>query len=200
MDTLLKRDVAPYVDFGVWGSQPSPLAEETSEHWTPVTCGVESYAILRSRVLLISMPLQNVIISWSLHAVGLGSLLDCSRLTNGYASRYGSVTWPLLYQFDVRCWLEHMERLRRVSESRTQPPPEPFDRARPWDSVWSAAVDDPSDWHKQFEEPSLTILTKTGKLGDVITGEAPQRGPTIFCPRNENLVHQCNKVPRRQFL
>ena len=154
---------------------------------------VESYAILRSRVLLISMPLQNVIISWSLHAVGLGSLLDCSRLTNGYASRYGSVTWPLLYQFDVRCWLEHMERLRRVSESRTSRHPSlsiAHDHGTRYGQPPSTT---PSDWHKQFEEPSLTILTKTGKLGDVITGEAPQRGPTIFCPRNENLVHQCNK-------
>ena len=150
-----------------------------------------------------------------------------------------------------------MERLRRVlerncaiAESRNQAPPVPFDRARPRDLVWSAAVDDHSFWHKQFEDPALIIQTKTGKLGDVITGEAPveqqfrgeprtvpepkrrridkphvdqakkvhreingsythnrrgvalcaefqsgkcQRGPTIFCPRNENLVHQRKK-------
>ena len=73
-----------------------------------------------------------------------------------------------------------MERLRRVLErnyamalSRWQAPAIPFDPNRPWDSVWSAAVDDHAFWHRQFEEPALIILTKAGRLTDVVTGEAP---------------------------
>ena len=38
---------------------------------------------------------------------------------------------------------------------------------------WSAAVDNHSFWHRQFEELALIILTKAGRLTDVVTGEAP---------------------------
>ena len=113
-------------------------------------------------------------------AVGQGPMLDYSRLILGYASRYGTLTWPLLYQCVVRCRLGHMERLRRVLErnhvmalSRGQAPAIPFDVNRPWDSVWSAAVDDHAFWHRQFEEPALIVLTKAGRFTDVMTGEAP---------------------------
>ena len=57
--------------------------------------------------------------------------------------------------------------------SRGQAPAIPFDVNRPWDSVWSAAVDDHAFWHRQLEEPALIILTKDGRLTDVVTGEAP---------------------------
>ena len=36
-----------------------------------------------------------------------------------------------------------------------------------------AAVDDTKFWNHQFEEPALLILTRAGRLSDVITGEAP---------------------------
>ena len=85
----------------------------------------------------------------------LGPMLDYSRLILEYASRHGTLTWPLLYQCDVRCQLEHVERLRRVLErnhalSKRQAPAIPFDLNWPWDSVW----DDQSFWHRQFGEPA----------------------------------------------
>ena len=85
----------------------------------------------------------------------LGPMLDYSRLILEYASRHGTLTWPLLYQCDVRCQLEHVERLRRVLErnhalSKRQAPAIPFDLNWPLDSVW----DDQSFWHRQFGEPA----------------------------------------------
>ena len=48
-----------------------------------------------------------------------------------------------------------------------------YDPARPWNSVWTAATDDNSFWHRQFEQPALVILTRVGRLSDMITSDAP---------------------------
>ena len=171
VDTLLKRDVAPCVDFGVWGPNRHRLPKKLRNTGLQLHVG----GILR--IIELSGPLD--IYAWTefynllvtalvgFDAAGLGPLLDYSRrLINGYASRYGSLTWPLLYQCDGRCWLEHMERLRRVlerscgkAESRNQAPPVPFDRARLRDSVWSAAVDGeaPSPVEQQFRGEPRTM-------------------------------------------
>ena len=94
--------------------------------------------------------------------------MDYFGLMTGYATRYGAATWPLLYQAEVRCRLEHMERLWRVPErdcaaatARGQAPAIPFDSSQAWNSVWVAAVDDAKFWHR------------AGRLSDVITGETP---------------------------
>ena len=82
-------------------------------------------------------------------AVTLGPLLDYERMIVEYAARYGDLAWPLLHQCDVRCRLEHKERLRRVleresvaSSARNQAPAVQFNSACPWDSVWTAATED----------------------------------------------------------
>ena len=153
VDTLLKRDIAPYVDFGIWGPNHHRLLNKLRNTGLQLLVG----GVLRH--IEISGPPDFT--SWSecysllptalvgFNAVGLGPMLDYSRLIGRYAARYGSLTWPLLYQCDVRCRLEHMERLRRVQErnsvaaiARGQAPAVHFDKGRPWDSVWSAAVDD----------------------------------------------------------
>ena len=113
-------------------------------------------------------------------AVGHGPLLDYGRLIAGYANRHGNITWPLLCQTDIRCGLEHMERLRRtlekehtIASAKQQSPATSFNPDRPWDSVWTAAVDDHSFWHRQFEEHALLSVTKAGTLNEVVTREAP---------------------------
>ena len=153
VDTLLKRDIAPYVDFRIWGPNHHRLLKKLRNTGLQLHVG----GVLRH--IEISGPPDFT--SWSecysllttalvgFDAVGLGPLLDYCRLIGRYATRYGSLTWPLLYQCDVRCRLEHMERLRRVLErnsaaatARGQARVVHFDKDRPWDSVWSAAVDD----------------------------------------------------------
>ena len=145
-------------------------------------------------------------------AVTLGPLLDSERMIVGYATRYGDLTWPLLYQCDVRCRLEHMERLRRVLEresvaalARSQSPAVPFNSACPWDSVWTAVTEDQKFWHRQFEEPALLILTRTGRLTDVVTGEAPieRSGPFSQTeqrsqpePKRRRMERQREQTPR----
>ena len=184
VDLLLKRDCVPYVDFGVWGPNHGRLLKKLR------TTGLQLHAggVLKNVELSGPPDVDTWTESYKLlctaligfRAVSLGPLMDYARLTTGYATRYGTATWPLLYQSDVRCRLEHMERLRRVLErdsaaakARGQAPATPFDPSQPWNSVWVAAVDDTKFWHHQFEEPALLILTRAGRLSDVITGEAP---------------------------
>ena len=129
-------------------------------------------------------------------AEGLRPMLDYGRLISTYSERYGALTWPLLYQCDVRCRLEHMERLKRVLErkfvdatARGQAPSVPFDQTRPSDSVWTAACEDFGFWHVHFEEPAL-ILTKSGRLSDIITGEAPIENGTQSSTINQYSTKQ----------
>ena len=184
MDLLLKRDCAPYVDFGVWG----PNHHRVLKKWRTTGLQLRAGGVLKNIELSGPPDVDTWSESYKLlctaligfGAVSLGPLMDYSRLITGYATRYGAATWPLLYQTEVRCRLEHMERLRRVLErdcavatARGQAPATPSDPCQPWNSVWVAAVDDVRFWHHQFEEPALLILTRAGRLSHVITGEAP---------------------------
>ena len=184
VNALLQRDMVPYVDFGVWGPNHHRLLKKLRNTVLQLHAG----GVLRTMELAGLPDLHSWLECYRLlttalvgfEAVGLGPMLDYSRLISTYAERYGSLTWPLLYQCDVRCRLEHMERLRRVLErkfvdatARGQAPSLHFDPKHPWDLVWTAACEDFGFWHVQFEEPALIILTKSGRLSDIITGEAP---------------------------
>ena len=117
---LLARDTAPYVDFGIWGPNHHRLLKKLRNTGLQLHVG----GILR-HVEIAGPPdihawsecchlLTTALVGFG--AVELGSMLDYGRLIVNYANRHGTVTWPLLYQTDVRCRLEHMERLRRVLE------------------------------------------------------------------------------------
>ena len=120
VDLLLKRDCAPYVDFGVWGPNHHRLLKKLR------TTGLQLHAGSVLKNIELSGPPD--VDTWSesykllctaligFGAVSLGPLMDYSRLITGCATRYGAATWPLLYQAEVRCRLEHLERLRRVLE------------------------------------------------------------------------------------
>ena len=184
VNALLQRDMVPYVDFGVWGPNHHRLLKRRRNTGLQLHAG----GVLRTMELAGPPDLHAWLECYRLlttalvgfEVVGLGPMFDYGRLISTYSERYGALTWPLLYQCDVRCRLEHMERLRRVLErkfvdatARGQAPSVPIDQARPWDSVWTAACEDFGFWHVQFEKPALIILTKSGRLSDIITGEAP---------------------------
>ena len=94
-----------------------------------------------------------------------------------------------------------MERLTRVLERKFldatalgQAPSVPFDRSRPWHSVWTAACEEFGFWHCQFEELALIILTKSGQLFEIITVKAPvEPGTQSSAPQS---VH--SKAKRRK--
>jgi hypothetical protein len=94
-----------------------------------------------------------------------------------YHSRYGPAVWLLLYQADVRARLEQLERVRRrglAAASAGLPAGEvPFDRARPWEWSLRELVADNKFWRAEFEEPALLVLSRAGRLNNVVDGDAP---------------------------
>ena len=102
-------------------------------------------------------------------------------LITRYAQRYGRPTWHIVYQADVRCRLEHMERLRRRGASESQDAASAggahaFRDQRPWEWVWAQAVLDAAFWRQELEEPCLLVLTRTASLGAMVDGDAAVAG------------------------
>lgn len=118
--------------------------------------------------------------------VGLGPLADYGDTIKAHSDRYGPGVWPPSYQCDLRCRQEHTERLRRKLELA-----EPQARAtgkatlmtspdRLWVGVWVAAVADsdfrrrefeeptPGFWREELVEPARLVLSKAGRLGDML--------------------------------
>ena len=58
--------------------------------------------------------LRTALISWKV--IDLGRVDAYSRLIGRYVARYGQASWFQIYQADVRCRSEHMERIRRRGE------------------------------------------------------------------------------------
>ena len=183
---LLDADLTPFVDFAVWvphanrmmrklklqGStfgadgtiQPIEVSGPPSfDFWS------KSYACLRT-----------ALISW--RAVELGRLDMYAGMIRRYVSRYGERAWLQIYQADVRCRGEHMERVRRRGdEERSRAlaagQSHPLDPSRPWDWVWGEVLSDSDFWRVELEEPALLILTrgsKTGLASENVAG--PQAG------------------------
>ncbi len=64
--------------------------------------------------------LRTALISWQ--AIDLGKVDGYARLIARYVERYGSSSWLQIYQADVRCTSEHMERIRRRGEEEAALP------------------------------------------------------------------------------
>ena len=184
LKALLTADVAPYVDFGVWGPnhhrllrrlrlQGLQLHSDGTLHTVELVGPPDFKFWLRSDRLLLTGLL-------GFCAVSLGNLLDYAEKIREYSERYGQATWALLYQADVRCRQEHMERVRRTLEhgaaaanAEGKAAAFPFNPKRPWDGVWSAAIKDFVFWRREFGEPALLILSRGSRLQDMVSGEAP---------------------------
>jgi hypothetical protein len=96
-----------------------------------------------------------------------------------FHARYGPKCWALLYQADVRCRSELMDRLRfrlqalhNAALQCTPPKATTFDPTRPWDSVWAAALADTEFWSEEFSHDALLIITGTTRAGDVLGDDA----------------------------
>jgi len=182
---LLDADLAPYVDFAIWGPFGNRLMKKLKLHGVtfsssgalvplelsgPPDIGqwVRAYTCLRT-----------ALVSWG--AVDLGHLDRYSALINRYSSRYGAACWLQIYQADVRMRGEQMERIRRSGESCralavAAGGTHPMNPARPWDWVWGEACDDTSFWRSELEEPALLALTRNRTGLASANTVAPQGG------------------------
>ncbi len=187
LHNLIKRDVCPYVDFAVWEPYQHRLQKRMKlQGHTFGEGGVlrpvemkgpadfktwrESYQVFATAALGFGM-------------VSLGALTDYRKRIEGYYADYGEQMWPLLYQADVRCRSEHLERVRRrlevgmaAAKAQGVTRCQEFDPDRPWEGVWKAAAADGEFWRKQFEEKAFLMRLHLASPGTAVTGDAPVQG------------------------
>ena len=75
-----------------------------------------------------------------------------THTTANWCHEYGSTSWELLYQADVRRRLDLMERLRRRLSQEEE-------AGRPWDAAWRHACNEVKFWRREY----LLVITKTAR-------------------------------------
>ena len=161
----LKSGVPPYEDFSVFGPYGSRLNRRLKMKGLQLRSDGELHTVeifgppgihewIKSFELLTTALV-------GFEAVSLGALLDYQGHIQELHDEHGLTTWSLLYQADVRCRLELMERIRRSLS--------PEDEAdQPWDAVFRIAIEDQKFWRREFEKPALLVLTKAGRLNEFV--------------------------------
>jgi hypothetical protein len=168
--TLVDNDLVPYVDFAIWGPHGGRLMRKLKLQGTTFSrdgtlLPIEVVGPPNFDTWLASyMCLRTALISWKV--VDLGRLDAYSRLIGRYVERYGAGSWYQIYQAEVRCRSEHMERIRRRGEEGRAVAlmaghTHALDMMRPWDWVWGEAARDLEYWRVELEEPALLMLTRS---------------------------------------
>eukprot|EP00435_Cladocopium_sp_Y103_P026713 s4904_g6.t1 len=182
---LLSVGQPPYTDFSVFGPFGHRMMKrirlsgynierdgslKTVELYGPNNVGtwLQSYNVLLTILVMAD-------------AVDLGNLQRYRTHVERLAERYGQKVWSVIYQADVRCRLEQMERLKRklaaeheaaVTAGKTTD----FDDKRPWNAVWAHAVNDETFWREEVTEPCMLILTKITSSNEILEGDAKVAG------------------------
>ena len=165
----LKSGVPQYADFSVFGPYGSRLNRRLKMKGLQLRSDGELHT-----VEIVGPPgIHEWIKSFELlttalvdfEAVSLGALLDYQGHIQELHDEHGPTTWSLLYQADVRCRLELMERIRRSLSSEDE-------ADQPWDAVFRIAIEDQKFWRREFEKPALLVLTKAGRLNELVDDDA----------------------------
>ena len=181
MGARLARDACPYVDFAVWGPFHHRLLKRSRLHgvvfgengkMTPVELyGPADFGAWECSYQLLMTGLIGF------NTVDLGPLEDYRKKISGYNKLYGPSAWALLYQCDVRCRNERMERVRRKLDREIARATAlgrvaslEHDKDRPWNSVWQAVCADTDFWRRESEEQALRQMVSPF---NPLTGEAP---------------------------
>jgi hypothetical protein len=190
LHALLQGTGPPYVDFAVWGPFGHRIAKKMklsglvigakgelrqTECYGPASYHdwEQSFRVWRTGCLM-------------LNAISSATLDQYRDLIYRYVTRYGAPVWLILYQADVRARLESMERMRRKGQKLhmlgTQIGERVFDPARPWDWSLREVVEDHSFWRRELEEPAMLVLSNSGRLSQMVEGDAP-----VAAPRSQSM-------------
>ena len=194
MQHLLQLGSVPYTDFSIFGPfghrmmKRIKLSGQTLDRdgslkpielYGPNNLGLwlQSYNVLLTLLVM-------------LDAVDLGHLQKYRSHVERLAERYGSRVWSVIYQADVRCRLEHMERLKRRLQSehdkaKASGGSTDFDEKRPWNLVWARAASDETFWREEVNEPCMLILARISNPGEMIEGDARVKAPAPGASQRE---------------
>ena len=200
---LVKQGHPPYADFAIFGPYGHRLYKKIKlsgvtigrdgllksvELHGPANLGLwaQSYQVLVNTLVM-------------LDTVDLGTLLKYKEKIEKFHDRYGEKIWAVLYQADVRCRLELMERTKRTLVSAHEAAlakgsTTDYDPNRPWNYVWQVVIGDEGFWRDEVTEPGMLILTKVANVGEMVEGDgsvdrqAPGAGPRETQPAPNRLA------------
>ena len=195
---ILSRGQPPFVDFGVFGPHGHRIMKKVK--LSGYTIGrdgqLQSIELLGPTNIAMWEACYNFLMNAlvMLDAVDLGALMTYKQHIIKLHDRYSARIWPVIYQADNRCRLEHMERTRRSlqslhEEAVSRGSTTDYDDARPWNIVFRKVVTDETFWRDQVVEPALLVLTKVAGIGEMVQGDAgvgnvhPAAGPRETEPR-----------------
>ena len=178
---LIKQGHPPYADFAIFGPYGQRLYKKIKlggvtigrdgtlksvELHGPANIALwaQSYQVLVNTLVM-------------LDTVDLGTLLKYKGKIEKFHDRCGEKIWAVLYQADVRCRLELMERTKRQLVSAHEAAlakgsSTDYDSNRPWNYVWQVVIGDESFWRDEVTEPGMLILTKVANVGEMLEGNA----------------------------
>jgi len=147
LQSLVKARLVPYADFALFGPYGLRIRRKLVLSGLIIsTDGILKQVELKGPPLLQDWIRCYRVLRTALIMLGEvtpGALDAYERQICRYHERYGPSIWVLLYQADVRMRLEHMERLRRIGQSKA---PADFDAAKPWEWVWQESLRDLAFW------------------------------------------------------
>ncbi len=100
-----------------------------------------------------------------------------------FLTKYGQDCWFIMYQADIRMRAEHFERIRRRLQINFDAGKIEFefDPKSPWDTVFTAAVQDREFWDSEIRDKALLYLAKVSTYrvatDDGTTHMSFSRGP-----------------------
>ena len=179
--SLVSTGRTPYCDFAVFGPHGAHIMKRIKFHGL-----VQDKSGQLTRAELYGPPDFS---SWKacfdtycnalilLGTASLGLLTAYRTRIEKLHTRYGNRVWALLYQADVRCRLEHMPRtkmrlLQRHQDAIAAGGVSAFSPASPWSDVFTQVAADDRYWNDEVVEPALMVLTDSGSLRDLVSGDA----------------------------
>eukprot|EP00971_Amphidinium_carterae_P171976 3409888-Amphidinium_carterae.1 len=167
----------PYVDFSTWGPYGHRLQKKTrvqgvkigsDGHIAPVDLmgpstvedWLSCYAVFRTAAIMLDL-------------ISPARLDAYKDFVVRQARTYGVLSWPILYQSEVRARLELAERLRREGQYQaTTSDRHPFSASRPWEWVYNQLPMQHAFWQEELHQPALLALTRTSRLSSMLGGDA----------------------------
>jgi hypothetical protein len=178
-----------YVDFSIWGPHGMRILKQMKVSGLVMSANGE----LMHHEFKGPPSVEHWLACWEVFMAGMIMLNACAppfllaygALIAGYAKRYGSQCWALIYQVETRFRREYMERARRRASNELDAAIVNntgivglFDPARPWEYVFRKSTGDSMEpsaaryWHTNLEEPCLLIVAGARRVDGFIDGDA----------------------------
>ena len=185
LKAILDEGAVPYVDFAIFGPFQGRLQRKLK------LVGLQLHADNTFKQIEILGPptIDDWLSSWQvfktalvmLDVVDFGVLEDYEHNMKELHKIYGSATWLLLYQTDVRARSEHLSRIHLDQltghmQAQASNSASFYNPSRPWNSVYKALLRDEQFWQHEYARHALMIASRIRSPTEHVDGDAPVGG------------------------